>query len=203
MSEIEWACSSDSILPIECAAITRVVENHEKTSIDRRLSPARSSIPRTFETLCATRGGPTGALELKESKSGRSARASARLRDDSADILREPGEVHDGSSNGRRSIDRCPRRPIVDREHARERSMSSAARSTSHSTSAFSVRTRHSALALGTCTRHLHSATVPRAGFDFAYIRRAVRHSSWHEQSARGQRVELRPLESSTRQTVR
>jgi len=82
------ACAIDSLLPIERAANARVVENHEKTSIEQRLSPARDSSPRTFEALCATRRGPTWVLESKPSRFDRSARAPARPRDDSADIRR-------------------------------------------------------------------------------------------------------------------
>ena len=87
--ECECECSIDSLLPIERAANARVVANNEKTSIDRRLSPARDSSPRTFDALCATRRGPTGVLDSKESRSDRSARAPARPRDDSADIPRD------------------------------------------------------------------------------------------------------------------
>ncbi len=55
----------------------------------RRRSPAPSSIPRTFDTRCATRRGPTGVLGSNDSNSDRSARAPARPRDDSADIRRD------------------------------------------------------------------------------------------------------------------
>jgi len=162
----------------------------------RRLSPALDSSPRTFDALCATRRGPTGALESKESRPDRSARAPARPRDDSADIRRESGEVHVGSSDEQRSFGRCPRRSIVDRERARRRAGSGAGHSASPSRS-------HSALALSPRTHHSHSATVPSAGFESADIRRAVRHTSRPDRRARVQGVEVRPLGSSTRETSR
>jgi len=186
MSVCVCECSIDSLLPIERAANARVVGNHKKTSIHRRLSPARDSSPRTFDTLCATRSCPTGVLESKESRSDRSARAPARPRHDSADIRRDcparSASVRSLPASIGRGSRACARTSCV---WCRALRLALAL--------ALGTRTRHShaALARGTRTRHAHPARAPGTRTRHAHAARALgtrtRHS--HAAPARGTRT--------------
>ena len=173
--ECECECSIDSLLPIERAANARVVANNEKTSIDRRLSPARDSSPRTFDALCATRRGPTGVLDSKESRSDRSARAPARPRDDSADIPRD-----------------CPARSESVR--SLPASIGRGSRACAR-TSCVRCRALRLALALAPGTRHPH----PALGARRAALALSTRHS--HSHSALGAQHSARSTQHSARGT--